>query len=217
MLGLLRRGIQAEDGDCRDYISRVEGARPSDLSLCPTTHHHFITIHTQLAMLRFELPHGDPIQVPLDVFVKDFMPPLPLELDFDAFLRGLRIRRRNGKQLLTKDRRVWGYGHRTPSQLPPHRAFSHLKTCAEKLVAAFPHLSLRNRFTENGSFPPTAYNFDSLPHVYFQPCETGTTAESMWSHVAVSGIYSAEFTRRTVVGVSRVRSSMLSLALTLVC
>ena len=119
------------------------------------------------------------------------MPPLPSGLNFDALVRRLSTKRA-GKRLITKAGRLWGYGRTTPSQLPPNRAFSHLKTCADRLAGALPHQPRHFHFAQNGEFPPDVYTFDSFPHVYFEPCADRGGQTLGWDSVAVSGIYTLQ-------------------------
>ena len=159
------------------------------------------------SLVRFTLPWGDTIEVSLDVFTNEFMPPLPSGLNFDAFIHRLRTRRRHGKQLITREDRLWGYGRTTPAKLPATRAFSHLKTCADRLAAALPHQPRRFRFADIGQFPNNPHTFDSLPHVYFEPCDVQESQASEWCSVAVSGMYTLQTTDVAMTEVSRLNAA----------
>ena len=158
-------------------------------------------------MLQFDLPWGDATEVSTQTFADCFMPPLPSELDFDAFIHRLSTRRRLGKQLITRNDRLWGYDRTSPSQMASSRAFIHLKTCADRLAGALPRLDRKFQFTAN-EFPYVEYTFDSFPNAFFKFCDGSFCQSPRWTSVAVSGIYTQEATTLSMLEVSRLRESL---------
>ena len=153
-------------------------------------------------IIRFELPFADADLIPLTSFVDNFMPPLPSGLNLDAFIRRLKAKRRSGKQLITKEDRLWGYGAKLPSQFQPNRAFRHLKTCADRLATALPRRTPIHRFIQTSPSSSQPCIVDSFPDVYFGSCEKEASQSLRWSDIAVCGIFALEASESTKTEVS---------------
>ena len=107
-----------------------------------------------------ETPFGKARQLPTQIFLDAFAPPLRPGIDVEGLL--------NDSNLLANNGRLWGYDKKKPSEMEAKYAFTYLARCMSKLSGTFPdhepHVVFLNN--EERQWTSEGKKEDALPDAY---------------------------------------------------